>query len=69
MRVTIVKPGKSDCLHEYVYSDMVLLTYPPIETRICKYCGQVEDLQEDPSRGPTFGELMQKFHGKKDIQP
>ncbi len=63
MRITVEKAGKADCLHEYVYSPVVLLSYPAIETRICKHCGQVENVSEELSHEPTYDELYRKFHG------
>ena len=65
MHITIEKPGKPDCKHEYVYSNQVVLTYPEIYHRICKHCGQVEELQDElPPREPSFEELSRQFWGK-----
>ncbi len=56
-----------DCSkHEWVYSCQVLLTYPPIYTRIYRLCGLVEQARGNYENLREFDDLYQKFHGKKE---
>lgn len=65
MRISIEKAGKSDCLHEYVMDCWTIDINPPIVHRICKHCGQVEHVQDEPAPArQSYEQVSVRFHGK-----
>jgi len=53
--------GDTGCKHNKVYSNVSLMSYPPILSWICSKCGEIGwDRQEV---GPTYEEIWKKFKG------
>lgn len=57
-----------NCKHDWVYSDVVSLSYPPIKHKICKICGKKEDEQEAIIE-TEYDKLVKKFDALKSRFP
>jgi len=69
MRQTIEKNGiDPNCSHEYVYSSLVVMTFPPINHKICKLCGQVVEEQDEIRPIQSFEDLYNKFHNQGETK-
>ena len=63
MKQRIEKEGDPNCNHEFIYSNMVVATNPPISHKICKKCGRVVEESDELIITPdSYGQLFNKFH-------
>jgi len=56
---------KTECAHEKVWANVLLMSDPPQKQWICRLCGQfgTEFVGLSSSRD-DYREVMEKFHGK-----
>ena len=51
-----------ECNHEWVYSDRVLTSNPPIYEKICKICGEQEYERKTIKKEETYDEILRRFN-------
>jgi hypothetical protein len=64
MEDSVMKDKDNICKHEWIYEDMMYLTNPPKQNRICKKCGATE-LYTHKEKENNYKDIFDKFHGNK----
>lgn len=49
------------CKHEWVYSNSVLMSNPPIYKKICRLCGEEEYERKEVKREETYEQIQERF--------
>ena len=55
------------CNHVWVYANYVLTVMPPIYPKICALCGEKSSDRGTFDEGPTYDDIVKKFHGNPNI--
>jgi len=58
------KPGDPNCKHKWIYSNIVVATFPPTYHKICMKCGRVEHEQHEATEEKDYFYYYKKFHKK-----
>jgi len=53
-----------ECEHEWVYSPVVYLTFPPQRDRICRKCGKKECVRSTTTGEGEYEWLVKRFKNK-----